>query len=110
MPRQQKDLREAVSLLKMLSHPVRLSILCHLLDQGEVSVNQLVALAEGAAGQSQISQFLARMRREGAVNSRKQGQTVLYSLQSHHVATLIQALYDLYCTPSVKKSGQDATV
>jgi DNA-binding transcriptional ArsR family regulator len=103
MSRQKKDLQEAVGLLKMLSHPVRLSLLCHLLDKGEVSVGELVTLEQGAAGQSQISQFLARMRKEGLVKNRRQGQTVLYSIQSHHVTMLVTALHELYCRPTGEK-------
>ncbi len=97
MDKRVKKLESAVGLLKLLSHPVRLSILCNLLHKGEMSVTEIVEAEAGAAGQSQISQFLGKMRREGLVKSRKQAQTVFYKIDSPQAKKVVHALYDIYC-------------
>lgn len=97
MDKKREKLKNAVGLLKQLSHPVRLSILCNLLHQGEMSVGELVAAEQGAVGQSQISQFLGKMRSEGLVKSRKEAQTVFYTIESPAAKVVVQKLYDLYC-------------
>lgn len=97
MKQKKEKLDEAVGLLKLLSHPVRLSILCNLLHHGEMNVGEIVEAESGAAGQSQISQFLGKMKSEGLVNSRKQGQTVYYFLSSPEAEKVVKALYSIYC-------------
>ncbi len=97
MNKKREKLEDAVGLLKLLSHPVRLSILCNLLHRGEMSVTEIVEAEEGAAGQSQISQFLGKMRSEGLVKSRKEAQTVFYKIDSPQAKKVVQALYDIYC-------------
>ena len=97
-PKKNKEsLCAAVNLMKLLAHPIRLSILCNLVHQGEMSVGEIVAKEEGQASQSQISQFLAKMRSEGIVTTRKDAQTVYYSIQSRQVKQVVQSLYDIYC-------------
>ncbi len=92
-----QKLKSAVGLLRQLSHPVRLSILCNLVHRGEMSVGAIVEAERGAAGQSQISQFLARMRRDDLVACRKQAQMVYYRIKSPQARKVVQALYKLYC-------------
>lgn len=97
MHKNPKRLARAQGLLKLLSHPVRLSILCNLAYRGEMSVSEIIAAEEGLAGQSQISQFLGKMRDENLVRSRKEGQTVYYQIKSPEAKRVIQALYEIYC-------------
>lgn len=97
MNSQRATLGQAAGLLKLLAHPVRLSILCNLIHQGEMSVTQIVAAEDGAAGQSQISQFLGKMRGEGLVTHRKKAQTVYYKIASPQARKVVQTLYKLYC-------------
>lgn len=97
MDRKHEKLESAVGLLKLLSHPVRLSILCNLLHKGEMNVTEIVEAEAGAAGQSQISQFLGKMRSEGLVKSRKDAQTVFYKIDSPQAKKVVQALYTIYC-------------
>ena len=85
---------QAVNLLKALANQSRLMILCHLL-QNELSVGELNALLP--LSQSALSQHLAVLRRDGLVSTRKEAQTVYYSLDSHEVRTLIATLHSLYC-------------
>ena len=97
MDKKRKELSNAVDLLKLLSHPVRLSILCNLFHNGEMSVTEIIASESGAASQSQISQFLGKMRSKSLVSARKEAQNVYYTIQSDQVNKMIQALYDIYC-------------
>jgi len=86
----------ASNLMKTLGHRDRLMILCQLLD-GEKSVGQL-AEALGLQ-QSPLSQHLARMRKERLVTTRRESQTIYYSLANRDVTKVIGVLYELYCNP-----------
>jgi DNA-binding transcriptional ArsR family regulator len=74
----------------------RLVILCELL-KGERSVGAL----QGAIGlsQSALSQHLARLRADELVATRRESQTIYYSLSSKPITRLIGLLYELYCAP-----------
>lgn len=85
---------QASDLLKALSQESRLLILC-LLSKGEKSVSELEEFL--ALKQSTVSQQLARLRLEGLVTSRRDGQTIYYSLASEDVATILEALYEIFC-------------
>lgn len=78
--------------LKLMSHPERLLMLCRM-DEGEVSVTELVALT--GLSQSAVSQHLAMLRDEGVVNIRGEAQTRFYSLSDPIVRGVIHALCDL---------------
>lgn len=84
----------ASDLMKLLGHPHRLMILCQL-SQGECSVGELSERI--GINQSPLSQHLARMRHEGVVTSRREGQTVYYSIARPEVAAVIEVLYGLFC-------------
>ncbi|MDY0029477.1 MAG: metalloregulator ArsR/SmtB family transcription factor [Pseudobdellovibrionaceae bacterium] len=88
---------EVLRVLKVLNHPVRLSILCNLIEKGEMSAGEIVVQEERLASQSQTSQYLKILKDEGLVTSRKEGQFVLYSLASEEVKVLIATLHELYC-------------
>ena len=92
----QENANRAAKLLKAMSNPARLVILCQLAD-GERSVGEL----ERAVGLSQsgISQHLAVLRRESVVSSRRVRQTVLYSLASREVVAVMGTLYSVFCNP-----------
>lgn len=91
---------EAAALLKSLAHPVRLRILCQLVD-GERSVGDLA----GAMGvrDTLVSQHLALLRREGHVTNRRDGQTIYYSLAGDTASEVVQLLYRLYCSTGRKR-------
>ncbi|MBC2666521.1 helix-turn-helix transcriptional regulator [Novosphingobium flavum] len=80
------------SRLKLMSHPERLLMLCRM-DEGEVSVNELVSLT--GLSQSSVSQHLALLRAEGAVAIRGEAQTRYYSLSDATVRGIIHALCEL---------------
>jgi len=90
-------LAKASSFLKLLAHPVRLSLLCNLLHHGEMSAGALVAAEADSASQSQVAQFLTKMRVEKLVKRRRDGQTVYYRIASPAVAQIIATLNNIYC-------------
>ena len=100
---QTDDLRpranEAASLMRALSSPHRLMILCELL-QGERSVGQLELVVR--LRQSALSQHLAKLRADGLVSTRRESQTIHYSLADPAVAKVIGTLHELYCQPRRK--------
>ncbi|MCB1347479.1 MAG: helix-turn-helix transcriptional regulator [Maritimibacter sp.] len=93
-PKDRHEIAETASeLLRVLSNPKRLLILCYLSD-GELSVQQL-QVATGL-GQSTVSQQLAIMRGEKLVAARREAQSVYYSLESDEVYAIIGTLQSLY--------------
>lgn len=87
---------EAAELMKALANRNRLLILCEL-HQGERSVGELERLV--GLRQSPLSQHLARLRADGLVQTRREGQTIFYSLADSKVTSVIATLYELYCPP-----------
>lgn len=90
----QDSARRASTLLKAMSNEHRLMILCQLLH-GEKSVGELERLI--GLSQSALSQHLARLRRDNLVQTRRQAQTIYYSLAGAEASAVINTLYGLYC-------------
>ena len=90
-----EDKAEQVSeLLKLLSAPNRLMILCHLVD-AEQSVGELCNLV--GMKPPAMSQQLTRLRREGLIEARREGQSIFYSISDKKVKKLMSFLYVTYC-------------
>jgi DNA-binding transcriptional ArsR family regulator len=85
---------KASGLMKTLGHKGRLMILCQLAG-GEKSVGELSRTL--GMPQSPLSQHLSRMRREGLVKTRRNAQTIYYSLHADEAGKLIKCLYEIYC-------------
>lgn len=84
----------AAGLLKAMSNPVRLMVLCQLAE-GEKAVGELETVAH--VSQSALSQHLALLRKRGLVRSRREGQSIHYSLDGPEAPALLAALYEVYC-------------
>lgn len=89
-----RSCEEVCLILKALSHPQRLLILGHLLE-GPRTVGELVELCE--ASQSQMSQFLTRMKLEGLLSSEKDGKFQVYSLADKRLVHLMKTIQSEYC-------------
>ncbi len=85
---------QAVNLLKAMGNRHRLMVLC-VLQEGELSVSQLNE--RFPIPQSSLSQHLAWLRRERYVKTRREAQTIYYSLDSQEVIEIIAVLHKLYC-------------
>ncbi len=90
-----ENAERASLLLRTMSNQWRLLILCHL-AQGELSVHQLEQVI--GLSQSALSQHLAILRRERLVRTRREAQSIFYSLSSPEAGAVMQTLYELYCS------------
>ena len=90
----QQNASDAVNLLKGLANESRLMIMC-VLSEGEVSVGQLNQRIE--LSQSALSQHLAVLRDQGLVQTRRESQTIFYSLADTAAMNIIELLHDVYC-------------
>ncbi|MCX7645254.1 MAG: metalloregulator ArsR/SmtB family transcription factor [Rhodobacteraceae bacterium] len=88
---------EAANFLKALGHDGRLMILCHLRD-GPKSVTELENLL--SARQAVVSQQLARLRLEGLVSARREGQAIYYSILDPRVHEMVGLLARMFCDPA----------
>jgi len=92
--RMQQHAAAAAELMKALGNEARLMVLCSL-AAGERSVSELnehVLLSQSA-----LSQQLARLRAQGLVTTRRESQTIYYSLAPGPAKRVIQLLQDIYC-------------
>lgn len=105
-----EQIEEVTAVLKALAHPLRLSLLCHLLDEDK-DVGALVEATGGA--QSQVSQFLKALKSEGLVESTREGVHCIYRVSDRRVSKLIRELKGIYCDFPQKNgraSAQERTV
>ncbi len=86
--------QDAARLLKALANESRLMILCSLAQQ-ELNVSELNERLE--LSQSALSQHLAWLRREELVQTRRDAQTIYYSLQGSKAKQVIELLQSIYC-------------
>lgn len=87
---------DASNFLKALGNEGRLMILCYLAD-GPKSVTELERLLDQR--QSAVSQNLARLRLEGMVEARREGQVIFYSIRDEKVRVMIDCLAGMFCPP-----------
>lgn len=89
----EKNAELAVNLLKALSNEKRLLIMCALYKQ-ERCVGELEEIV--GLSQSALSQHLARLRHDGLVATRRDAQTIYYSLEDRAIKAMLRCLYDIY--------------
>jgi DNA-binding transcriptional ArsR family regulator len=85
---------QAESFLKALANRHRLMVLCEL-HKDELSVTALQETI--GLSQSSLSQHLARLREDHLVKTRRESQTIFYSLANENVSRVIGLLYELFC-------------
>jgi DNA-binding transcriptional ArsR family regulator len=85
---------DAAGLMKALGNESRLIILCMLADR-ERSVGELNETIP--LSQSALSQQLARLRQQGIVRTRRESQTIFYSLADGPAEKVIHLLHETYC-------------
>jgi DNA-binding transcriptional ArsR family regulator len=87
---------KVADILRALANERRLMVLCKLAEAREERVG---ALAEAAGlSQSATSQHLAKMREEGLVDFRREGQTLWYRIAEPRTELLLGYLQKLYCS------------
>lgn len=90
----------AAELLKSLANRHRLLIVCQLIE-GERSVGELAEFL--GIRDSTVSQHLALLRKDGLVITRREGQTIFYSIGSAPARAVLETLYGIYCAPAGRK-------
>jgi DNA-binding transcriptional ArsR family regulator len=85
---------DAARLLRALANEKRLMLLC-LLVEGERSVGDLNARVD--LSQSALSQHLAILREDGLVTTRREAQTIYYTLAEGPAQHVIGTLHGIYC-------------
>ncbi len=90
----QQASQQASQLLKSLSHPDRLLLLCQL-TQGEYCVGELETLV--GVGQPSLSQQLGILRKDELVATRREGKQIYYSIASEDALAVLQLLYQRFC-------------
>lgn len=96
---------DAARLLKALANERRLQVLC-LLAEAERSVSEINDLLD--LSQSALSQHLAVLREEGLVQTRREAQTIHYSLTPGPAAAVMATLHGIYCSPAVTRGKKPA--
>jgi hypothetical protein len=87
---------QACKLLKVLSNPDRLMILCQL-SKGELRVGEIEETL--GIGQPTLSQQLTVLRDEELVTTRREGKSIYYQLTSPRALAVIGTLYEQFCKP-----------
>lgn len=85
---------DAAAMMATLSHEARLRVLCDLVP-GERTAGELVE--RSGLSQSALSQHLAKLRAQGLVATRREGQSIFYSIADPDAARILGVLHDIYC-------------
>jgi DNA-binding transcriptional ArsR family regulator len=93
----------ACALMKVLSNPDRMLLLCQL-SEGEKNVGELQELL--GIMQPTLSQQLAVLRDEQLVETRREGKNIYYRIASPQALAVLEVLYTTYCTPARTKKGR----
>ncbi|MBV7540362.1 helix-turn-helix transcriptional regulator [Acidovorax sp. sic0104] len=86
----------ACRLMKALSNPDRLLLLCQL-SEGEKRVGELEALV--GVAQPTLSQQLGVLRDEGLVTTRRDGKHIHYRISSAQALAVMRTLFEQFCAP-----------
>lgn len=89
-----KSADAACRLMKALSNPDRLLLLCQL-SGGEKRVGELEALV--GISQPTLSQQLGVLRDEGLVSTRREGKNIYYCIESTQAMAVMGVLYAQFC-------------
>lgn len=85
---------EAADLLSAMGNQKRMMILCNLAS-GEMQVGTLAEKVD--LSQSALSQHLAKLRTRQLVKTRREAQSVYYSINSEPVLQMLRTLTSIYC-------------
>lgn len=91
---------DAVNLLRTLAHEDRLLLLCQL-SQQEMCVSELENGLD--IRQPSLSQQLGVLRREGLVDTRREGKHIFYRVSPGPALSIIHQLHDIFCHQESKQ-------
>ncbi len=90
-----RQIEDLSRLLKSISHPIRLKILCLLQDQ-ELSVGELHR--EIRTTNANISQHLTILRNQGIIDFHKEANFIYNRISDRRIIELMKTLQMLFCT------------
>ncbi|EGO5990931.1 ArsR family transcriptional regulator [Enterococcus sp. DIV1325a] len=89
--KQMEEIKQVSQLYKVLSDPTRLRILL-LLKEGEHNVT--VISEQLGMEQSAVSHQLKLLRDSRVVKARREGKTIFYTLDDHHVIDILNQTFE----------------
>ncbi len=95
LPKMREAASQACALMRAMSNPDRLMLLCQL-AQGERRVGELEELLD--IQQPTLSQQLAVLREEALVETRRDGKQIYYRIASEAALAVMDVLYSAYCS------------
>jgi DNA-binding transcriptional ArsR family regulator len=95
LPTMREAANQACALMRVMSNPDRLMLLCQL-AQGECRVGELEELLD--IQQPTLSQQLAVLREESLVETRREGKQIYYRITSQAALAVMHVLYQQFCT------------
>jgi DNA-binding transcriptional ArsR family regulator len=87
-------IKDVAALLKTMSHPIRLKILCLLQDQ-ELAVGDI--REEVQTTNANVSQHLSILRNQGIISSRKDANFIYNKIEDERVLDLMAKMRELFC-------------
>ncbi len=91
---QDQQIDAMAKLLKSMSHPIRLKILCLLQDK-ELSVGEIRAQVKTT--NANISQHLNILRGQGIIDFRKDANFIYNRISDRRILELIKKMHTLFC-------------
>ncbi len=89
-----EDVKDVAALLKTMSHPIRLKILC-MLQEKEMAVGDI--REEVKTTNANVSQHLSILRNQGIVSSRKDANFIYNKIEDDRIIDLIAKMRELFC-------------
>lgn len=86
---------DAARFLALLSNEKRLLVLCHLQANGEADASSLDQVAGLSA--PALSQHLSKLRDDGIVDFRRNGQSLLYRIVDARIAQVFSVVKEIFC-------------
>ena len=94
------DCNKVSELFKALGHPIRMRIVCGLMNGDGCNVNKIVENLQ--LPQSTVSQHLAVLRNQGIISYRKEGVMTCYSVSHEMVREIMSMICRDYYTESTQ--------
>ncbi len=95
----EEQVEDLAGLLKSMSHPIRLKILCLLQDQ-ELSVSEIRDSVETTG--ANITQHLNILRNQNIIAYRKDANFIYNRISDERIITLIQNMHQIFCNTHAK--------
>lgn len=101
---QDTSITTLANIMKSIGHPIRLKILCLLVD-GEQTVGQIHG--QLSTSYANVSQHLQRLQSQGLVSTDKQANFVHYSIAMPSIREIIRVLWRLYCAEATDQDSKN---